>query len=347
MDDSLPNRDVFSAHMRGFFDEGPSPLTVFVRSVLHINLEELRELVKNDEIISLINHYNVLIYLVNPPQARLINVTPLEKSQKRTAILEILLKAGANPNITFGTQNSTPLHFCCNPYYMDSDCVNVLLGHDAIVTLKNANGNTALHDLVKYPVTSTSLAIAKALLKKDVSVKSIMNNEGETPFACKFTHYGGEENELSDKMEKLLSTDVFDEKALDNAIRYGYSNSVIEMCDRFQINNKKYVKTALSAPVPNYRTALLLQERLPDEDKIIMTEPDINHLFERVSMFTLSPMTAFSKDIKFFKESFMKKSSKARKSITSNSRQSRRETPYGGVGRRKRTSKTQKRKSRR
>jgi len=356
MNDYLPNRGVFSAHMKGDFDEGPTPTTVFVSSVLHLDLKEIRKLVKKPEYIELINYYAVLIYLVNPPQAGQIDVESLEKSDSRTELLEILLQAGADPNITFGPQKYTPLHFCCDQYYLDSGCVNLLLKYGANVMLKDTNGNTALHKLVDGTVTHDSLDIANALIQKDPEIKKISNEKGETPFAHKFAHYAGSEDELSVLMETLLSTDVFDERALINAINYGYKNSVKRMCEKFRIN-KKYVSIALSAEVPQLTIALSLQEQLSEQDKIRMTESEINELFEKLSRASWSRRdeTLYNK----FKTHFMinsheeathEKATQGKATqgkAKETTRQSRREGPYGGVGRRKRTSKTQKRKGRR
>jgi len=88
----------------------------------------------------------------------------------RTQMLQVLLKAGENPN-TFDNNSLTPLHLASS--YGEIEMVDSLLKHGADVNIRGHNGMTALH----AAAYSGELEVLKLLLKAGAEVGAKTTNE--------------------------------------------------------------------------------------------------------------------------------------------------------------------------
>lgn len=93
------------------------------------------------------------------------------------AVLELLLKRGANPR-SLDFYGSLPLHDACN--VGDVECVRMLLAADPSIVLATSNGGeTGLH----RAVFSGSLACCRLLLDGGADVDARKKKDGSTPLA--------------------------------------------------------------------------------------------------------------------------------------------------------------------
>lgn len=87
------------------------------------------------------------------------------------AIIDLLLKRGANPNAVTGYQRASPLYYCVQ--YKNYLCTKKLLQYKANPNLADKNGDTPLHQ-------SQSAAISLLLIQHGAKVNT-QNKDGETP----------------------------------------------------------------------------------------------------------------------------------------------------------------------
>jgi hypothetical protein len=150
----------------------------------------------------------------------------------RPELVQILLKAGANPNATANRRRSGPLHYAADGY-INSDSWNplrqartiqALLDGGAEITAQDANGATPLHRAVR----TRCVAAVKTLLEAGADPR-IANKSGSTPFhlAVQNTGRGGSGAEIAKAAQRAI-IEAFLKRGVSTGLRDGKGKTVLD-----------------------------------------------------------------------------------------------------------------------
>jgi hypothetical protein len=148
----------------------------------------------------------------------------------RTAIVRLLLAAGANPNAAFNHRRGRPLHYAADGYIIGPawnekaqlETIRLLLDAGAEIEAADKNGATALHRAVR-----TRCAAAVRCLLDAGANPLVKNKSGSTPFhlAVQNTGRGGSGAAGAVAAQRLI-IEEFLKRGISTSIKDGSGRSV-------------------------------------------------------------------------------------------------------------------------
>jgi len=142
--ESLANVNVLANNMPllclGMWSENPATVAMILDAGADPNIMYMEKYITED--------------IIRPVAHR--KMTALAKgivAGMKTEVIQLLLEAGADPNMPCGLKEETPLHMCLNSLPLDRTVMNLLLLHGANIHLADADGRTA-NDILKSQKTS-------------------------------------------------------------------------------------------------------------------------------------------------------------------------------------------------